>query len=86
VNETDGELMALNAATGQLLWHYHVAGWVVASPVVVDGHLYAASGALYAFGLLPPPPDTTPPTIVTPGDMSVGPLAARARSPSWEGA
>ena len=69
-----GQLWALNSATGAVLWSSAVERDVLASVAVVDGHLYAASDKLYAFGL--GTPDTTPPTI------SVADITAVATGPT----
>lgn len=74
---TGGQLWALNSATGAVLWSGTVGGFIRASVAVVNGHLYAASDKLYAFAL--GSPDTTPPTISVPADITVaaaGPAGA----------
>jgi outer membrane protein assembly factor BamB len=54
VGSRDNSLYALNAATGDELWHYATGGWVDSSPAVsgnavyfssADGYLYAADRA-----------------------------------------
>jgi alcohol dehydrogenase (cytochrome c) len=52
----EGNLLALDAATGKELWRYASNGSMAASPMsfAVDGHQYvavAAAGALHCFGL-----------------------------------
>jgi alcohol dehydrogenase (cytochrome c) len=54
--DAEGNFIALNAATGQPLWHFQTGGAVYASPMAfaVDGKQYiaiAAGSSLYAFGL-----------------------------------
>jgi outer membrane protein assembly factor BamB len=53
VGSYDGNLYALNAATGAKLWSYHTGNQVFASPTVVNGVVYVGSGDgnMYAFGL-----------------------------------
>ncbi len=48
-----GNLYALNASTGALLWKYTTGSLVQSSPAVVNGMVYIGSidGNLYAFGL-----------------------------------
>jgi len=47
----DGNLIALNASTGALLWSYTIGS--ESSPAVVNGMVYVGSddGSVYAFGL-----------------------------------
>jgi len=47
---TDGNLYAINADTGALLWHVQAGGAINSSPILVDGTLYfgADDGGLYA--------------------------------------
>ena len=54
--DAEGNLIALDAATGKPLWHFQMGGAVYASPMAfaVDGKEYvaiAAGSSLYAFGL-----------------------------------
>ncbi len=54
--DAEGNFIALDAATGNPLWHFQMGGEVYASPMAfaVDGKQYiaiAAGSALYAFGL-----------------------------------
>lgn len=54
--DAEGNFIALDAATGQALWHFQCGASVFAAPVafVMDGHQYvaiAAGSALFAFGL-----------------------------------
>jgi alcohol dehydrogenase (cytochrome c) len=54
--DAEGNFIALNAATGQTLWHFQMGGAVYASPMAfaVDGKEYiaiAAGSSLYSFGL-----------------------------------
>jgi len=54
--DAEGNLIALDAATGTPLWHFQMGGAVYASPMTfaVDGKQYvaiAAGSSLYAFGL-----------------------------------
>jgi eukaryotic-like serine/threonine-protein kinase len=53
VGSEDGNVDALNAATGAKLWSYTTSNQVFASPVVVNGVVYVGSGDgnMYAFGL-----------------------------------
>jgi hypothetical protein len=55
VGSNDGNVYALNARTGTLLWSY-TTGWDVldSSPVVANGVVYVGSwdSNVYAFGLL----------------------------------
>jgi len=55
VGSYDGNLYALNASTGALLWKYMTGSPVyTSSPAVADGVLYVGSfynGNLYAFHL-----------------------------------
>jgi outer membrane protein assembly factor BamB len=50
--EPDKRLYAFNAATGALLWSYHI-GLDLSSPAVADGRVFVGSydGNVYAFGL-----------------------------------
>ena len=49
----DGNLYALSAATGAILWSYTTGNIVDSSPAVVNGVVFAGSwdGNLYAFDL-----------------------------------
>jgi len=54
--DVDGNFMALDAATGKILWHFQCGASVYASPMTyaIDGKQYvaiAAGTALFAFGL-----------------------------------
>ncbi len=54
--DAEGNLIALDAASGKPLWHFQMGGAVYASPMsfAVDGKQYvaiAAGSSLYAFGL-----------------------------------
>src|ERR1700727_931296 len=54
--DAEGNFIALDAASGQPLWHFQMGGAVYAAPMAfaVDGKQYvaiAAGSALYAFGL-----------------------------------
>jgi len=46
----DGNLYALNATTGALLWKYTTGGWVASTPAVANGVVYFGGGGstLYA--------------------------------------
>ncbi|MBV1881106.1 MAG: PQQ-binding-like beta-propeller repeat protein [Pseudomonadales bacterium] len=48
VSDLEGTMVAMDAATGEILWQYESGASVVASPSVVDGRLYWGSG--YAYG------------------------------------
>ncbi len=50
VGSRDGNIYALNAATGEKLWAFKTGSWVESSPVVVGGVVYVGSndGSLYA--------------------------------------
>jgi polyvinyl alcohol dehydrogenase (cytochrome) len=41
---TGGQMYAVDAATGQILWRFAAGGSVAASPAVVDGRVYWGSG------------------------------------------
>ena len=54
--DAEGNFIALDAATGKVLWHFQMGGAVYAAPIAfaVDGKEYvaiAAGSAVYAFGL-----------------------------------
>lgn len=53
VGSENGDVYALNAASGANLWSFHTGNQVFASPVVVNGVVYVGSGdgKMYAFGL-----------------------------------
>ena len=53
VGSEDGNLYALDVATGAMKWAFHTAGYIDSSPVVADGVVYIGSedGNLYAFHL-----------------------------------
>ena len=53
VGSLDGNVYALNAATGAKLWSFATGNEVESSPAVADGVVYAGSddGNLYAFDL-----------------------------------
>lgn len=46
----DGNIYALDSATGEKIWAFHTGSWVESSPAVVDGVVYCGSndGNLYA--------------------------------------
>jgi alcohol dehydrogenase (cytochrome c) len=54
--DAEGNFMALDAATGKILWHFQCGASVYASPMTyaIDGKQYvaiAAGSTLFAFGL-----------------------------------
>jgi alcohol dehydrogenase (cytochrome c) len=54
--DTSGNILALDPATGKILWHLNAGGNVVASPMTyqIDGRQYLivpVQDVLYAFGL-----------------------------------
>jgi outer membrane protein assembly factor BamB len=54
--DAEGNFIALDAGTGQVLWHFQCGASVFAAPIsfVIDGRQYvaiAAGSALFAFGL-----------------------------------
>jgi outer membrane protein assembly factor BamB len=51
VGASDGNLYALNASTGALIWNYTTGFWINSSPAVADGKVYIGSWDknLYAF-------------------------------------
>ncbi len=53
VGSEDGNVYALNAATGAKLWSYTTGNQVFSSPAVANGMVYVGSGDgnFYAFGL-----------------------------------
>jgi outer membrane protein assembly factor BamB len=53
VGSNDGNVYALNAATGTQLWSFTTGGSVGSSPAVANGAVYVGSndGNLYAFDL-----------------------------------
>lgn len=57
--DDDGQLVALDAETGENLWHYYMGQMITASPMTfsVDGKQYvsiAAGGDIFTFGLFEP--------------------------------
>jgi outer membrane protein assembly factor BamB len=51
VGVQDNNLYALNAATGETLWHYETGGAVDSSPALVDGVVYVGSDDHYVYAL-----------------------------------
>ncbi|MGD0977645.1 MAG: PQQ-binding-like beta-propeller repeat protein [Candidatus Bathyarchaeia archaeon] len=53
VDSLEGNVIALNASTGALIWNYTTADVVFSSPAVVGGVVYVGSddGKVYAFGV-----------------------------------
>jgi outer membrane protein assembly factor BamB len=53
VSSYDGNVYALNARTGTLLWSYKTRSFVESSPAVANGVVYVGSDdfKVYAFGL-----------------------------------
>jgi len=51
VGSNDGNIYAIDSATGTLLWSYKTGGYVLSSPAVANGMVYIGSddGNLYAF-------------------------------------
>ena len=63
--DDDGNLVALDAKTGEDLWHFQTGHFVYASPMTfeLDGKQYvtiAAETALYTFGLFSEPRPMSP--------------------------
>ena len=57
--DDDGQLVALDAQSGQHLWHYSMGQNITASPItyMVDGRQYvtiAAASDVFTFGLFEP--------------------------------
>jgi outer membrane protein assembly factor BamB len=54
VGSEDGNMYALNAATGAKEWSYTTGNSVISSPAVANGVVYVGSNdqRVYAFGLL----------------------------------
>jgi outer membrane protein assembly factor BamB len=52
INDSDdGYVYALDAATGQELWHFQMGEVVFASPVVVDGVVYIGDWDDYVYAI-----------------------------------
>jgi outer membrane protein assembly factor BamB len=47
----DGNIYALDAATGEQLWAFKTGSWVESSPVLVDGVIYCGSNDSYLYAL-----------------------------------
>ncbi len=66
--DDDGQLLALDAKTGKLLWHFNMSENLGASPITysVDGKQYvaiASATAIFAFGLFEPAEPMTAPKV-----------------------
>jgi alcohol dehydrogenase (cytochrome c) len=66
--DDDGQMLALDAKTGKLLWHFNMSENLTASPITysVDGKQYvaiASATAIFSFGLFEPAEPLTPPKV-----------------------
>jgi alcohol dehydrogenase (cytochrome c) len=66
--DDDGHLVALDAKTGEHLWHFNMGELLTASPITyeVNGKQYvaiASATAIFSFGLFEPAPRAQPPKI-----------------------
>ena len=66
--DDDGHLVALDAKTGEHLWHFNMGELLTASPITYEanGKQYvaiASATAIFSFGLFEPASRTQPPKI-----------------------